>query len=403
MEKSRGEVTFFRASAAMLSTAVSGFGNVLIQLAVAAVLDAESFGIFSLASTSILFCVGLGRALVATTDMIRGSAGHDSRPIAAAYVLAVGVAAIGLLMMGLSFFATWTFIRTLSWALLASTVFILQDCLRFRSFRLGLPEVALVSDILVLLCVGVGLITVTGQDVGFLTLVALWTAATGVGFVAVFWRVKFWPSLRGGASWLFRERDLSGPSSGEFLLQSGLPYGVNWVLALTSGLVDVAGYRMIQLIFSVVSNLAQGINAYALPRMVDSHDRRFVARSGLVQTSIILALECAVVIVILTLPGEVASGVFGSSWAAMLPFLLPGGLHGLFNALAIPIYSQIRIIGRARASFVVRVFTTLASLAAVAATVGRYGAVGVASSMALVAVLAYGVRAFIVYRVLLRG
>jgi len=376
----------------ILSTAFSGLSNVLVQLVVASFSTAGGFGEFALASSTILFLMGAGRAVVAQTDVLRGLPGHDQAPINAAYVIAAVCVAAGTVLALVGIVEPTGIVSTIGISTALSSVFILQDSARFRCFRMRRSGVAFGSDVLVLLVAIAGLMLIRESASIAQLAIVVWAAATFVGLVFVAVPLRYFPGPSEKPEWISSHLDLVGPSSGEYLLQSGLPYALNWVIIAVGGYDALAGYRLIQLLFAAVSNLAQGLNAVTLPHIVDS---RSPARAKVTMKLefVTLALVSVVVVVVLqVLPRSWGELAFGASWLALDVFLLPGALHGASNALSVSNFSLLRLLGFAKYSFLVRVWSTFAALVLVAVGVIWMGAVGAAWGMAIVATGAYVVR-----------
>lgn len=378
------------------STAVSGLSNVLVQLVAAAMLEESAFAQFSIVAATIIFFTGLARAVVGQTDMLRGKRDTHRGPIDGALSVALAAALIGAVVLFVGIFVENEIITLVGIASLAASAFILQDSLRFRGFRSGRPGTALVSDVVVLILVLV--VMFLGRDivqsVGLLT--GIWTVATFAGFVVGAIALRAIPTrpLR-GAHWLFRQRDLVLPATGEYLLQASLPYALNFLVLAVGGPAALGGYRLIQLFFGLLGNLASGINAATLPRTVESRDplvaRRLATIEFVVLTLLSVCLYCGVILV----PIEFGELIFGATWLSMIPFILVGSIHGWINAIAVPNYSLLRLLGYANFSFFVRVASVLATLVGAAWATAEGSAVGIAWALVIPALLAYVARVLV--------
>jgi O-antigen/teichoic acid export membrane protein len=377
---------------AVASTVFSGVGNVLVQLVLAALLGTSDFGRFTLASSSIIFVLGAGRALIGQTDMLRGSAGPDLRPAGAAYVLSAVLALAGIVVALAGLTDSMGTTSLIGIAIAVSSIFVLQDASRFRAFRVRRAWVAATSDLLSLILVFGGLAIVSRIGMTATAAIAIWSVATAVGFLVVVRPLSYFPSPRAGVTWLIGNRDLVLPSAGEFVLQAGLPYLLNWVLVGLGGFGALAGYRLIQLLFAGVANIAQGINSASLPRIVDSRSPTLARRLAGIEVALLSTISLSVFLVLWLSPQSWGMAVFGNTWTQLGPFLVAGSIHGLVNALAVPNYSLLRLLGHARFSFVVRLWTVALSIGAVAVGVALIGPPGLAWGMATVAAAAYCVR-----------
>jgi O-antigen/teichoic acid export membrane protein len=377
--------------AGVLATAVGGLSNVVVQLAVASLTSADQFGLFAIASFTVILLLGAGRAVIGQTDVLRGGSEQDPSPITAAYLVAMASAAVGGGISVAGTFLASELVVTIGWATALSSVFILQDGARFRCFRMQQSHIALISDSVVLVAALVGLFVAELLGVVAETALSIWAGATTLGLLVVLRRLRYWPN-RSGWNWLTDHRDLVFPGLGEYGLQAGVPYLLNWLVIVLGGLDALAGYRLAQLLFAAVSNLAQGINAATLPTVVNSRDPK-VARRGLrSEGAALLSVSVLLLLAILWFPDEWGTVLLGASWSEMAPFLWPAFLHGLANALLVANFSALRLLGFANYSFFVRIASSVASVALAAVGAALMGATGVAWGLAAVALGMYAVR-----------
>lgn len=376
----------------ILSTAASGFSNLIVQLAIAGLTTVEEFGQFAVTSTTVILILGLSRAVIGQTDMLRGGRNADAGPAGAAYLMALWLCVIGLTVVVFGFATSVSLVTTIGIAVALSSIFVLQDSARFRCFRLQKAGAAFASDLAVVVFALGGLYVANRLDIVGVSGIWIWAGATLIGFVVVSLPIKYFPRRVVGRVWLVANRDLVVPSVGEYALQSGVPYLLNWMILALGGFEALAGYRLIQLLFGAVLNLAQGVNAVTLPRVVNSGDPRS-ARVTLRREGVVIALSGSVVFAsLLLIPEDLGVAMFNATWNALGAFLIVGSLHGLLNALSVPNFSMLRLLGFATYSFYVRAWSVVVMLVLV--LVGAYflGAVGVAWGMAIAAGFAYWVR-----------
>lgn len=373
------------------STGLSGLSNLVVQLFIAALLPAAEFGRFTLFSTTVLFVLGLGRAAIGQTDILRGRPGHDDAPAAAAYSAAGVLGLAGVACIPLVVLCSGTAAAYVAFAVAASAVFVLQDAVRFRAFRMRRAGVALVSDAVLLVLAVAGLLASRSAADPTPWVSATWAAATAIAFLPAAILLRYRPTSKGFA-WLKTHRDLVVPSVGEYLLQAGLPYLVNWVVVAAGGLDALAGYRLIQLLFAAVANFALGLNSSLTPRVVDRGSVRYARRVFRYETAAVAGLSVLVLAAALLIPSEVGTAVFRHTWNLALLFLLPAGLHGALNALLVSNYTLLRLLGEATYSFHVRMWTATISALLVAVGVNGWGEMGAAWALALGAAAAYVAR-----------
>lgn len=374
------------------STALSGFTNLIIQLAVATYLSAEAFGEFSLLSATIILLLGAGRATIGQTDLLRGTPSHHSGPATTAYISAAVLVLSGGLIYSLAMLLQLPLMLPLGVGVGASSVFILQDAARFRAFRVGRPGVALFSDVILTAGVVTTLVWIPLTSAPERSAVVGWTISTLIAFLPAAVVLRFIPS-RSTIAWIRRERDIVSPAFGEYVLQSLLPYAVNWVIVAVAGLGALGGYRIAQLLFAALINFATGLNATTIPRIVDRGDREFAKRKLSHNVRLLTALGALLAGTLYLVPPRFGEQVFGTTWLLALPFVIPAALHGLVNSLGVMNFAILRLVGHARFSFKVRVWSSVLALPAVSLGVWLGGALGAAYALAITASIAYSARA----------
>lgn len=376
----------------VLSTAVSGLSNVLVQLLVAALTTTVDFAEFTLVSTTILLMLGLGRAVLGQTDMIRGTASLDKGAVSAAYGFSLKVFAAGAVAVGLALVLDGELVSLVGYGVLLSSVFILQDALRFRTLRMSRASVALLSDCVVL-AVSLGGILIA-NSAGVLPELAatIWGAATFFGFLVAAALLGYWARPSFVSPWIKRNADVVRPMAAEYVLQSALPYALNWILLAAGGYAALAGYRILQLVFAAVSNFAQGINAAVLPGIVNRGSAKFAQRRTRSEGFLVASVAVLGTVLIIVTPSPVGAAIFGPAWLAVGMFVLPCAVHGATNALAVSNASVLRLVGHAKYSLTVRVWTVVLSLLLVWVGVSFLGPVGAAWGMAIGAVAGFVAR-----------
>jgi len=379
------------------STAIAGLGNVLVQILVAVFATTEEFGRFALAAATVLLILGFGRMVVGQTDLLRGAPGRDVGATGAAWLLGLALIALGGAVAAVAVFIGVELMTVIGCAIAVSSVFVLQDAARFRSFRVGTPGLAFVSDVVVLLASLGGVLAAGIAGLPGDTALWVWSGATLLGYLAIAIPTGVGPSLPEGWRWMRAHRDLVLSGSGEYTLQAGLPYLLNWLIVALGGLAAVAGYRLAQLAFAATSNLAQGLNAVSMRDVVNGGDPRLARRVLNLERLALLAAGLALFILVLAIPESWGVAIFGVTWTAMGAFALPAAVHSLAIAFAIAGFSMLRLLGFLRFSFIVRVGSTVATILIVALTVTA-GPVGVAWALAITAVGAFAVREWRVRR-----
>lgn len=400
MTKGRG-VVINRGLQSVASTLVSGLSNLVIQLLASTVLSVTAFAEFSIVATTIIFGLGLGRAAVGQSDILRGERDSHRGPADAA--LTVG----GVLLVLSAALAIGgavghnALLLNIALGVALTPLFVLQDALRFRSFRAGRPSVALISDIALLAVVLITMFPASSiADSGSL-LAVVWASGTAFGLAVGAVLLRYLPrSLPEGARWLATNRDLVLPGAGEYLLQSTIPYVLNFAILAVGGAEALAGYRLVQLVFAALGNFASGLNAAMLPPLVESGDPRRARRDAGVEVVVLTGMSLLLLSAMYFLPASWGAAVFGESWSGALPFVLVASLHGWINALGVPNFSLLRLLGRARFSFGVRVVSVGVTVAASLIAMATGSAVAIAWAIALPATAGYFTRLFVSQKLL---
>lgn len=348
----------------LASTGFSGVTNIIVQLIAAILLTTEDFALFSLGATTIILFIGLSRIMVGQVDVIRGTRQSDTRPTSAAYFVCLVVALTGALLMTLALILGGQILWVISLSIFISSIFILQDNLRFRSFREGSPGVALVSDLVMFAVSLLGLAFLFLFDLNQVYMVlALWAVSATAGAAVGIRILRYYTNtFLGGIVWFKANKDIIVPSAGEYALISGLPYMVNFLVLFVGGPEALAGYRLIQLILAGVGNIAVGLNATAVPRLVNA-DTTSAARRMRSWTGIALSIIIAIItFLIIVIPEVLGLSVFGDNWTYMQPFIWVGAFHAWFNALGVTNMAILLVLRLAVTSFWIRLATVLIGL-----------------------------------------
>jgi O-antigen/teichoic acid export membrane protein len=228
----------------------------------------------------------------------------------------------------------------------------------------------------------------------------LWGLVVTAGFLLSARTLQYWGGLDNARNWWLRNRDLMVPGSMEFLLQYAVPYVLNWVILIMGGAAALAGFRVVQLLFGALGNIAQALTAVELPSLTENYSHSKLRRV-MFNNAVLLTISAAALWVSVSiLPTPLGVRVFGESWHSIFPFLLAGAIQGLITSLSAFNFQALRILGEARYSLSIRFLTTLILPVASIVLGWAYGAVGVAWSLTCVSVLGYSLR---LHRLLVRS
>lgn len=387
----------------VISTALSGASNLVVQLLVAAFVSTTEFASFSIVGVTLLFALGIARVSIGQVDLVRGLPGPDHGPVTTAWVASAMLLLGGAAMVALGSLVG-PMLVDVGWGIVAAAVFVLQDAARFRTFRVGRPGLAATSDLLILVVSVGGVLAAAATGMVSEWALAVWTGATLIGFVVIAIPLRFWPDPRrgGGRAWGVTHRDLIVPGVGEFALSAALPYALNWVVLALGGPAALAGFRLMQLIFAGISNLAQGISATSIPSVVDIGSPRHARRLLGIESTALLGVGVVATVFCLAIPSAWGVAAFGATWLAALAYLVPCAIQGIVNAVSFPIVALLRILGFATFSLYVRIATVPLIAVLVFGGTALLGAPGVAWGLAAAHLVALAVRGGRVHRSLSR-
>jgi O-antigen/teichoic acid export membrane protein len=329
-----------RAGWTFADQAVCSLGNVVITLLVARSVSAVAFGGYGLAFTTYVLVQGLSRALGSDPLVVR-FASRPQKDVVAASGAALSAALLVGLVSTVVILGSVPLLphglRGIAVALaLVLPALTLQDASRFVAVVHRKPRVALLNDaVWTLASASAVFLIARSGDPSPALLLAAWGATALLG-AAVTLRMLGAPArLRAGWDWLTAHRDLSLPFTAQFLLTVGVGQLLVFAIALFGGLVSVAGVRAAQAVFGPVYVIVMGSTIAGLPELVRLSRRGtrplLAGAAGITTALVVTAAGWGAVIHLV--PGAVGLSLFGHSWRAAEPLILPVTLVAVGSAV----------------------------------------------------------------------
>lgn len=291
---------------------------------------AQMLGEFAACLSAYLVGAAVCRALVPDVAIVTARSDDVSRELRAregATIIVVG-ATLPLMSLIVGLQAQTPFWTTLLLALLMTGP-VLQDSVRFLLIARDSYRVAAVADLLalVLLSVILGAPILFGRSISLSLVVFVWSAVTFGAAVWVLLRSREFPSVRGGASFLVRNRRLGAG----FLTDSGLTMvGSQTVLSIISALAGVpalGAWRAAQSAMGPFGTLFQAIQPLAIRQASVSG----AARRTLVQLALASAALGATAALashlLTTILAPLGGAVFSQAWGDVQAVIVPATVY----------------------------------------------------------------------------
>lgn len=214
---------------------------------------------------------------------------------------------------------------------------LLQDAVRYVSFGLKRPDIALASDGLwAVLATGGSIWLAVAQTPSVIGLVAVWAVSGFVAGVLGGVLLRTLPRLSSAGQWLHARRDLGW----RFLLESFIARGQSQILLyVCGGVIGLAAAGYLRLAQSIYNPIHVAVSAYRVVALVDfaakavrCESMRALVRRGTVVLGALGALWTGVLVVV---PNAAGSAVFGTAWFSVIPLLPLVGLYKTSQCTAI--------------------------------------------------------------------
>jgi len=367
----------------LLDQVVSSGSNFLATIIAAKVLSAENFGAFALAVAVALVVVFLARGLA--SDPLSTAHASDSpeelraaaRMAAATTLFVTSACSVVTAVVGLA-------IGGVAGPVLVALAVVLpglaiQDLLRFVLIIGGHAKRTFLND-LFWLVVQVPLMALAGATgSGAIVMLLAWGVAGNLAALLGFWQTRT-PLGGPGAirPWLGRHRNLW-----PFFVLDNLVYqAINLVLviviALTSTLAQVGGFRAAMTIYAPLAIIGRGVVGVAVPELARRRDDPVaVRRLGLLIAWALTPLAVIGAGLTQLIPDHVGASILGDSWSMAEPLLLLAGAVTAVSLFTVGTVAGIRALGAGREGLTARILVSLVAIAfgSVGAVVdGAYGA-----------------------------
>ncbi|TDB77800.1 hypothetical protein [Micromonospora sp. KC723] len=368
-----------RACWAVLATALSSAGNLLLSLTVARLAPIDDLGRFALAFSLYVLATGLCRAVV-TDGVLAGAADASAAP---ARVLVVGLGgAVPVLVAGIVGGSGYLVLTGL-----ALPGLLLHDHARIVGVGRGRPGASCWREALwtgaSALAAGLGLAGVLGPT----TVFALW-AGTGalLGHVTVL--------LSGHAArprWRLDRADTRASLGygAQFLVTAGSAQLALTAVAVVVGMAVVGALGAGRTLLGPAALLVGSATTLVIPRLAGLREAGApVRRRGAVRVAVVLlAVTAPASLAVLLLPDAVGLAVLGDNWRHARPLLALLALETVAAGAAMVAFAGHRVQGAARRTLLIG--SSLGVLRIPLVTTGAVwrGATGAAVALAVMALL----------------
>ena len=356
----------------LLSAGLSSGTNFAVVVLASALLDARSFGIFSLILMLALFgstVVNSFTGQVCLTYTEEAEAGSVSRDkvLASSAFMSWIMGFVGLLVGGVGLLITddphlWLFVGIgLLIAVPAATI---HSVVRYVAFaqRRAIEAVWLDLIWLTATAIGIVLLVLIGEEVGHVWLIIVWALGA---IIAVVVRERSFPvpSLGRTRSWFVRHRRFGSSLAYNSGANIAAQRTVALVVAGFIGLAEVGGLRLAETIFGVCTVFFSAARARAIPALSPSNVAGGVRRQWIRRISLGLVLvPSGLYIALVTSQRVLGAFIDDETWKLTQPILLPVALTAIASALIQGPLIGLRIASAARKIVYARTLQSLAIL-----------------------------------------
>ncbi|MEU8300247.1 hypothetical protein AB0C04_23575 [Micromonospora sp. NPDC048909] len=375
-----------RAPWAVLTTALSSLGNLLLSLTVARLAPIDDLGRFALAFSLYVLATGLSRTVVTEAVLAEAVVERANRPAIAAgsrRVVAVGIGGAGLLLAG-------GIADRSSYLILAGIALpglLLHDYARNVGVGVGRPRPACVRELvwsaLTALAALLGLTGVVGPSVVF----GLWAGAGALlGYAtALLHRHQVRPGWR-----LDRTGSRTAASYGlQFLLTAGSAQLALTALSVTVGMAVVGALSAGRTVLGPATLLVGSASSLVIPYLARVRAATGpVRRRAAVRITVALLLATApACLFVLLLPDRMGEAVLGDNWRHAEPLLWLLALEVLLGGVAMVGFAGHRVQGVARRALLLGGVLGVLRVPVVVAGAVMWGAVGAAVALAVMGLI----------------
>jgi len=375
-----------RAPWAVLTTALSSVGNLLLSLTIARLAPIEDLGRFALAFSLYVLVTGLSRTVVTEAVLAEAAAERVNRPAVAAgsrRVAAVGVGcAVPLLAGGIADRSSYLIV-----AAVALPGLLLHDYARNVGIGVGRPRPPCMREViwtvLTALAALLGLTGVVGPSVVF----GLWAGAGALlGYATTLLH-----GHRIQPGWhLDRVGSRAAASYGlQFLLTAGSAQLALTALGVTIGMAVVGSLSAGRTVLGPATLLVGSASSLVIPHLarVRAAAGPVRRRAAVRMTGVLLLATAPACLFVLLVPDRVGEMILGDNWRHAEPLLWLLALEVLFGGMAMVGFAGHRVQGAARRSLLLGGGLGVLRVPVVVGFAVVWGAVGAAVALALMGLL----------------
>lgn len=383
---------------------LSALSNVLLAILVARSVDANAFGSFAVAFAIFGIAVAVAKSLVGTP--LQMSVSSAPAPVqrqqtewALGCALLLGL--VGSAGCAIAAIATG---GVLSAALAALTVvlpaLVVQDSCRMAMFMAGRADrAALIDGVWVVAQFGLLAILLALGHATVPAMIVVWGGAAALSAITAMILLRARPLVGRATAWLRSQADLIRFLLPEYFLGLGAAQLTLLLIGAVVSTSAVGAIRAVQVLLGPLGVLGSAALQFAIPEIARQQDRPNprLRTFGMAVGGSLGLVTLMYVAVLLVLPAQVGSALFGDSWANAAAVLLPIGLSSVASSFANGPAGVLYGLGQARTSFRINLVKGPVLVVTVLVLAAQLGVVGAAWTMCLieVAVLPFWVAAFL--------
>ncbi len=376
------------ASWTVIDQILSSVTNVIMSILVARNVSAEGFGFFSVAFLLFSLTIGVTRCLVEMPLSIRNAAdAGEQRRRTAADALGTSVSLalpVSLVLLGVSTVVGRDLGLTLAALAIAMPALVTQDTARYAFFAWGRPDLATLSDFMwaVVQFLLSWVLIVTGHA-SAASLVLAWGLGALAALIVACFQLAAWPRLAAVVPWVRKHKDITGYILGQFAVTQGAAQGGVLLFGGIMGVANIGAVRAAQTLTGPLTIVSNAATTYGIPQVArhGRMPRRAMSLAGIASLAM-FAVGVVYTTVLLLLPDNVGTAMFGDSWAGASSVLLAVAAGAVISGLKLGPYVFIAARGLVKRSFPLVVLQSVLLTAFMAFGAYTNGIVGLAWGMA---------------------
>jgi O-antigen/teichoic acid export membrane protein len=304
--------------AAISDQAISSATNFLAVLAIARVLSPADFGVFAMAYTALTLFLGLSRSYFGIPLALAAEEGEA----ALKRLFSSSMSSMCVIFLPVAAIVTATGLLSANWGNgdqvgiaamvgLATPLVMLQDISRYYAIAKGASGIAVISDGIWLL--GIGLLILVAPFLPETLLLAVWCAIVALALVATvpFLRPRF--KLHDGLGLLIPRRGMRESVAITVALSTGVTLLMGFLMVPFLGSVSVGTLRGAGTLFGPVNTLIALLDFSILGALVRRSRVNDIRSVSLVAGSLAF-ISMAWAVVLLVLPTSIGQALLGASW-----------------------------------------------------------------------------------------